>query len=172
MRFEIRHEFDHPREKVEGAMLHADFPKFLLEKHGVLLEVEPKERTENDREIKRKVRYRPKPVIGSIGPKKVPPEWFAFIEESTYDRAAHRLTFSNVPTTGKIRNMLINRGTITLRELGPGRTERIVEGELKLDLPFLLKPLAMIGERVIHSEAIKLLDAEARVTREWLSTRG
>ena len=171
MRFEIRHEFDHPREKVEAAMFHADFPQFLLDKHGVLLEVEQKERTEDDKSIKRKVRYRPKPVIGSIGPKKVPPEWFAFIEESTFDRATHQLTFANVPTTGKIRNMLINRGTITLRELGPNRTERVVEGELKLALPFLLKPLAAIGERVIHSEAVKLLDAEARVTREWLATR-
>ena len=124
MRFEIKHEFDHPRDQVEAAMLHADFPKFLLEKHGVLLEVEPKERTENDREIKRKVRYRPKPVISSIGPKKVPPEWFAFIESSTWDRSSHSGTFTNTPTTAQISSMLLNTGTIRLRDAQKDRDQR------------------------------------------------
>lgn len=171
MHFEMRHVFDAPLAKVEEAMFHADYPAFLLEHHGVLLEIEPKERNETDREIKRKVRYRPKAVIESIGPKRVPPEWFAFIEESSYDKASHRLTFRNVPTSSKISSMMINKGTITLRASGESRTERITEGELKLDLPFFIKPLAMIGERVIHSEAVKILDAEARVMTKWLASR-
>jgi len=171
MRFETRHTFDVPREKFVAAMFHEDYPKFLLEKHPVLLELEPKEKAETDRDIKRKVRYRPKPVIKSIGPKTVPPEWFAFIEESTYDKAAFRMTFQNVPTTGKISRMLINKGTITLREVG-GRTERTVEGDIKLDLPFLLKPLALIGEKIIQSEGLKILDGEADVMRQFLKTHG
>jgi len=171
MKFQIRHEFDAPRSKVEEAMFHPDFPAFLLERHGVLLEVEPKDRQESDREIRRKVRYRPKPVIGSIGPKKVPPEWFAFNEESTWDKQGHKLTFKNVPTSQSISRMVINQGTISLKELGANRTERVTEGDLRLDLPFLLRPLGLIGERVIHSEAVKLLDAEARVLREWLKEK-
>ena len=172
MRFEIKHQFDYPLETVEKAMFDPNFFPFLLEKHGVLLEVEPQERNETESEIRRKVRYRPKPVIESIGPKKVPPEWFAFVEESTFNKKAHSVTFVNVPTTGKIRSMLMNKGSVSLREVAPGKTERVTQGELQLILPFLLKPLAAIGERVIHSEAVKLLDAEARVLREYISKQG
>lgn len=169
MRFEMKHVFDFPRADIETALLDNAYLQFLLEQHGVLLEVEPQERTESATEIRRKVRYRPEPVIKSIGPKTVPPEWFAFIEESTFDKQSHRLSFANVPTAQRIQRMMINKGTITLRELGPNKTERVLEGELKLDLPFLLKPLAPIGERIIHAEAVKLLDAEARVLKDWLS---
>ncbi|MBK8170460.1 MAG: DUF2505 family protein [Sandaracinaceae bacterium] len=169
MNFEIKHTFDAPRAKIEEALLSSDYLQFVLENHGVLLEVEVKERTENEREVRRKVRYRPQPVIKSIGPKNVPPEWFAFVEDSTFSKSTRTFTFKNIPTSGKIDRMLINRGTITLRELGPNRTERVVAGELKLDLPFMLKPLAMIGERVIHGEAVKLLDGEAVVMNKWLA---
>lgn len=169
MNFEIKHTFDAPKAKIEEALLSNDYLQFVLENHGVLLEVEVKERSETDREIRRKVRYRPKPVIKSIGPKNVPPEWFAFIEDSTYSKSGHSFAFRNIPTSGKIERMLINKGTITFRDLGPNRTERVVAGELKLDLPFLLKPLAAIAERVIHSEAVKLLDGEAAVMNKWLA---
>lgn len=172
MHFEVRHEFAVSREKFVAAMFHDDYPKFLLAKHPVLLELEPQEKQETDREVRRKVRYRPKPVIKSIGPKTVPPEWFAFIEESTYDKAAFRMTFQNVPTTGKISRMLVNKGTITLRDLGGTRTERVVAGDIQLVLPFLLKPLGLIGEKVIQSEGVKILDGEAAVMREFLREHG
>ena len=169
MNFEIKHTFDAPKEKIAEALLSNEYLAYVLEHHGVLLEVEVKEKNETDREIRRKVRYRPKPVIKSIGPKNVPPEWFAFVEDSTYSKSSQTFSFRNIPTSAKIEKMLINRGTITLRDLGGNRTERVVSGELKLDLPFLLKPLAVIAERVIHAEAIKLLDGEASVMKKWLT---
>jgi hypothetical protein len=171
MRFEIKHQFDAPLSKIEEAMLSPEYLDYLLQHHDVLLEVQPKTREETDREVKRTVRYLPKPVIEKIGTKRVPPEWFAFIEQSTYDRGRRRMDFENIPTSQQIRRMLVNKGSITLREAGPNRTERVVEGDLKLMLPFLLKPLAAIGERVIHSEAVKLLDGEAKVLKRWLTER-
>jgi hypothetical protein len=133
---------------------------FLLKHHGVLLEAQLLEKKEDGNKVSRRVRYKPKPVIESIGPKKVPPEWFAFVENSTWDKSAKSGQFSNVPTSNKINSMLQNTGTIRLQAQGD-KTERIMEGEIALKLPFLLKLLAPIGEAVIHREGLKILDAEA-----------
>src|SRR5687768_2449676 len=115
-------------------MLDDRYPEFLLKHHGVLLEIQPMEKKEEGGKVRRKIRYRPKPVIKAIGPKEVPPEWFAFVETSTYDRARKELTFSNVPTSHTISSMLVNNGTLRLRDAG-GKTERTVEGEITLKLP-------------------------------------
>ena len=167
MRFEKRQFLDGTVDEVERAMLDPRYLDYLLQHHGVLLEVQALERTEEGPLIRRRVRYRPRPVIPSVGPKKVPPEWFAFVEQSTYDRNRKEMTFSNVPTSHAISSLLLNTGTLRLRPSG-GRTERTLDGEIRLQLPFLLKPLAMIGERLIHSEGLKILDAEAPVLNRYL----
>jgi len=168
MRFEKRQFLDGTIEEVERAMLDPRYLDYLLQHHGVLLEVQALERKEDGPLVRRRVRYRPRPVIPSVGPKQVPPEWFAFIEQSTYDRNRKEMTFSNVPTSQSISRMLVNTGTLRLRASG-GRTERTMEGEIKLLLPFLLKPLAMIGERLIQSEGLKILDAEAPVLNRYIT---
>src|SRR5688572_6463507 len=124
MRFEARQRIQGTLDEVERAMLDSRYFEFLLQHHGVLLEVQPLERSEDGDQVRRKVRYRPKPVIASVGPKPVPPEWFAFVESSTYDRKRKTLTFSNVPTSEKISRMLVNSGTLRLRDAGGGQTER------------------------------------------------
>ncbi|HVE81863.1 MAG TPA: hypothetical protein VND93_03410 [Myxococcales bacterium] len=149
-------------------MLDPRYGEFLLKHHGVLLEVQPLERSEDGDVVKRKVRYRPKPVIASVGPKPVPPEWFAFVESSSYDRKRKTMAFSNVPTSEKIGRMLVNTGTIRLRESG-GQTERTVDGEISIKLPFLLKPLAIIAERVIHAEGLKILDGDVPVMNRFIA---
>ncbi len=168
MRFETRQRINATLDEVERATFDPRYPEFLLKHHGVFLEVQPLESKEEGGKVRRKIRYRPKPVIKSIGPKTVPPEWFAFVESSSYDRAKKELTFSNVPTNPKISNLLINNGTLRLRESG-GQTERVMEGEIALKLPFLLKPLAMIAEPMIKSEGLKLLDAEVPVLERFIA---
>jgi hypothetical protein len=168
MRFEARQRIAGTVDEVERAMLDERYAEFLLKHHGVLLEVKPIERRDEGDKVRRKVRYRPKPVIPSIGPKPVPPEWFAFIETSTYDKKRKELTFTNTPTTQKISNLLINTGVLRLRDAG-GQTERTLEGEISLKLPFFLKPLAMIGEKVIQSEGLKILDGEVPVINRFIA---
>jgi hypothetical protein len=168
MRFEVKHRIQGTVDEVERAMLDPRYSDFLLKNHGVLLEVQPLERTESGDAVKRKVRYRPKPVIASVGPKPVPPEWFAFAKTSTYDRKSKVLSFSNVPTSDKISRMLVNSGTIRLRDAG-GQTERTTEGEISVKLPFLLKPLAMIAERIIQLEGLKILDGEVPVLNRFIA---
>jgi len=119
--------------------------------------------------VRRRVRYRPKPVIESIGPKQVPPEYFAFIETSTYDKRRKELSFTNVPTSNTISKMLVNTGKLSLRDVGGGQTERSLDGEITLKLPFLMKPLAMIGEKIIQSEGLKILDNEVPVLNRFIA---
>ncbi len=167
MRFEAKHRFAGTLEQVESAMLDARYLAFLLKHHGVLLEAELLGSTTAGTKTTRRVRYRPKPVIESIGPKKVPPEWFAFVEESTYDNVKHQLSFKNTPTSQSIANLMVNTGTLTLRDVG-GQCERVMDGEISLKLPFLLKPLAMIGEAIIQREGLKILDNELPVMNRFI----
>jgi hypothetical protein len=168
MHFEFTHRFRAPVNKVEEAMLDEAFPAFLLQHHPKMTEavVMSRERTGNI--VKRKVRYCPKPIIESVGPKKIPPEYLAFIEESTFDLDKGRLEFNNVPTVGTVAHHLSNRGTMTFRDVG-SECERITSGELQVtNLPFLLRPLGGIAERLIFGEAQKLLDQEAKVLQQFL----
>jgi hypothetical protein len=167
MRFQTRAFLDGTVEEVEQAMLDPRYLDYLLHHHDVLLEVKLLGRKDEGSVVRRRVRYRPKPVIASVGPKPVPAEWFAFVEESTYDRSRRELRFTNVPTTAKVSRLLSNSGTLTLRAAGT-RCERTVEGDIKLSLPFFLKPLAMVGERLIQGEGLKILDAEVPVLNGFI----
>jgi len=169
MRFEARQRINGSVDEVERALLDDRYTDFLLKHHGVLLEAKVLEKKDEGTRIRRRVRYLPRPVIQSIGPKTVPPEWFAFVETSTYDKGRKELSFQNVPTSNKINSMLVNTGTLRLKDAGGGQTERTLDGEITLKLPFLLKPLAMIGERIIQGEGMKILDAEVPVLNRFIS---
>lgn len=169
MRFETRQILQGTVAEVESALLDERYLGFLLKHHGVLLEVQALEIKPEGERLHRRVRYRPKPVIESIGPKRVPPEWFAFIETSTYDKRRHELSFTNTPTSQKISRMMANTGVLRLRDLGNGQTERTLEGEVSLKLPLLMKPLALIGEKVIQSEGLKILDNEVPVLNRFIA---
>jgi hypothetical protein len=168
MKFETRQRIRGTVAEVEQALAHPDYVAFLLKHHGVLLEAQVLEMSDGGGRIQRRVRYRPRPVIRSIGPREVPPEWFAFVETSTYDRARRELHFQNVPTTHGISKMMLNSGTLRLRDLGGG-CERTIEGEVKLVLPLLLKPLGLVGEKIISSEGLKILDGEVPVLDRFLA---
>ncbi|HYX91870.1 MAG TPA: DUF2505 family protein [Myxococcaceae bacterium] len=159
MRFEVRQRVQGSVEEVEKAFLHPEYLSFLLQQHPVLLEAQPLQVQDEGDRIRRRIRYRPRPVIKHVGPKEIPPEWFAFVEESTWDKRRKELSFRNVPTSHAISDMLENTGTLRLRDVG-GATERTLEGEIHVKVPFFLKPLALIAEKIIQVEGIKILDAE------------
>jgi len=169
MRFEAKHRIEGTPTEVEQTFFDERYLDYLLKHHGTLLEVQLLEKKEEGDVLRRRVRYRPKPVIASVGPKAVPPEWFAFVETSTYDKRKRELSFSNVPTTGKISKLLMNQGVLRIREAQGGQSERWMEGEIRLNLPFLLKPLAIIGERLIHAEGLKILEGELPVLNRFIA---
>jgi hypothetical protein len=111
-------------------------------------------------------------MIKKVGPKEVPPEALAFVQESQLDRAARRLSFKNIAEHPRVLKHLENSGAMTFREVGGKKTERITTGELKVtNLPFLLKPLAIIAEKIIYSNAQDLLNEQASVFTEFLKQR-
>jgi hypothetical protein len=171
MHFEVEHVFEASVEAVEAAMFHPGYYAFLLARHDVLTGVTPQSREEGEGEIRRRVHYTPRAVFDHVGPKKIPPEWFEFIEESTWNKRQRKLTFDNVPCTDKVARRFSNHGEIVLEALSPTRTRRRARAELKLhNLPFMLKPLTGVVEQLIAREARRLLETEARVLREWLTT--
>jgi hypothetical protein len=172
MHFELKHTFDAPVAEVIEAMFDPSLADYLKSNMKLMSDIKPMERTDEGNLVRRKVRYVPVPLIKAIGPKKIPPEALAFIEESTFDRAAKRVTFKNIGEHDKVRKHLENGGTITFRDLGNGKTERTISGELKVtNLSFLLRPLGAIAERFIRSNAEDLLNEEAKVFGEFVKQR-
>jgi hypothetical protein len=169
MRFETRQRLNGTPDEVERALFDDRYIDFLIKHHGVLIEAKLLEKKDEGGKIKRRVRYLPRPVIKSVGPKEVPPEWFAFVENSTWDKSRKELSFQNVPASQKIDKLLVNTGVLKLRDAGGGQTERVMEGEITLKLGFLLKPLAMIGEKLIQHEGLKILDAEVPVMNKFIA---
>jgi hypothetical protein len=171
MHFELKHTFDASVDAVIDAMTDPDFPAFMKAHMKSMTDIKPIDRKEADGRLEWRLRCVPVPMIRRVGPKEVPPEALAFIQESSLDRASKRLSFRNVGEHPKVKKHLENSGTFTFRDVG-GKTERTISGELKVtNLPFLLRPLGGIAERLIYSNAQNLLNEEARVFAEFLKTR-
>jgi hypothetical protein len=173
MHFEVEHVFDAPVEAVEAAMFNPGYAAFLIERSNLLRSQAIHSFEDDGLHIKRRIQHAANPSFDHIGTKKVPPEWFEFVEESTWDRGTRKLTFENIPTTDKIASKLINRGEVTLVAVGSGKTKRVARGEIKVhDLPFLARPFGPLVEQMLAREAKRMFEAEAVIMREWLSSQG
>jgi hypothetical protein len=173
MNFEIEHVFDAPVEAVEAAMFHPQYAAFLLERSDLLNQHAVRSFEDDGLHVTRKVFLAPKPAFDKIGNRKVPPEWFELVEESTYDRRERKLSVKNVPLTDKIARRLINRGEIRLESLADGKTRRVAKCEIKVhDLPLLARPFTSMIEQLLAKEARRLIEGEASVMREWLASHG
>lgn len=171
MRFELKHTFDASVDDVMAGMADPGFPAYMKQHMKSISDMVPVDRKEAGDRLEWKIKVVPVPLIKKVGPKEVPPEALAFVQESTLDRAGRRLSFKNVAQHPRVNKHLENSGSFSFREMG-GRTERTISGELKVvGLPFLLKPLAAIAEQIIYSEAQKLLNEEASVFSEFLKSR-
>ena len=65
-------------------------------------------------------------------------------------------------------HLLENHGTMELIAEGPRRTQRIIQGELRVRVMLL----GAIAERIIYKRAHELLDEEARVLSQYLREQG
>jgi hypothetical protein len=171
MHFELKHTFDAPVDEVIDAMIDPNFPEFMKKHMKMMSDIKPVDRKEEGGKLSWRLRCVPVPMIKKVGPKEVPPEALAFVQESQLDRAARRLSFKNIAEHPRVLKHLENSGAMTFREVG-GKTERTTSGELKVtNLPFLLKPLAVIAEKIIYSNAQDLLNEQASVFTEFLKQR-
>lgn len=167
MKYRFEHEFPCDRETLIRTMFEKDVIESLKGSMPHLAEGESLDWKEAGSRIQRRVRYRPVPKIESVGPKKVEPRWMEWIEESEVDVQAGRGTYRNVPTTEKIAELLKNHGELTFTQVAPGRTVRVMSGELKVHV-FLL---GAVAERVIHGYAREILDEEAAALARLIRSR-
>lgn len=171
MHFELKHTFDAPVDTVIEAMTDPAFPAFMKQHMTLMSDIQPVERHEEGDRLTWKLRCVPVPFIKRVGPKEIEPHVLAFIQESTLERSRKELSFRNAGEHPKVRKHLESSGRFTFRDLG-GRTERTISGDLKVtNLPFLLKPLAVLAEQLIYSNAQNLLNEEARVFADFLKSR-
>ena len=172
MKFSIVHTFDATPSAVADAMLDPAMPEFLLKHHPLMEEAIPQERKEEGSIVRRKVRYRPRPIIKKVGPKEIPPDYLTFVEESSFDKSTMKGEFVNNAIREGVRKHLVNKGTMALRAIDGGKTERTIEGTLEIvNLNFLFRPLAAIAERIIRGEAEKILDGEAKCVSAFLAEK-
>lgn len=168
----VVHTFRAAPRVVAEAMLHPELPAFLREHHEMIEDAAAEEHREDGALVRRRVRYRPRPFLERVGPKKIPPEYLAFVEESTFDRRSMTGSFENRALRAAVRKHLVNRGTVTLRPGPDGQTERHIEGVIELvSLPPLLRPLRAWVVARIREEAKRLLDLEARCLEAFIAHR-
>ncbi len=170
--FSVVHTFAAAPHVVVEAMLDPALPEFLRAHHELLAEADGEAIHEDGALVRRRVRYRPRPFLERLGPKKIPPEYLAYVEETTFDRSSLTGRFENRALRAAVRRHLVNRGTVTLRATAEGRTERRIEGVLDVvGLPPLLRPLRAWVERRLRAEAQRLLDVEARCLEAFIARR-
>jgi Protein of unknown function (DUF2505) len=165
------HRFDAPPERVAEAMIDPALPAFLQAHHEMLDEAADVTRVERGAVVERKVRFLPRASVERLGPKKIPREALAFVEESTFDRRTLSLEFEQRSTRARLRDRVVHRGTTTLRAIDGG-TERRIDATLEVfEVPFALRALAGLAARVFRAEAERLFDGEAQCLRAFLAAR-
>jgi hypothetical protein len=167
MQFELTHTFETSLEHLERILFSDKLPEILKKRMTTLIDCQVVSAVRTGDALKRKVRYLPQPLIKSIGPKKVEPEWMEWFEESEYDFASHRGRFRNIPARHRIAAVMKNDGTLVLESLGPKRCRQTLRGDLSVNVFVVGK----IAERVIQSNAAKILDDEARVVAEIIAKK-
>jgi hypothetical protein len=166
VKFDVRHEFPLPLEQVERAVLHPDRIQHTLAALDKIELLEELERKETDAEVFRRVRVRPRYEVPSFAQSAIKREMTEYVEESRYDRRAHRLTYTihpNIPRAWQDR--FVSRGTYSLTETG-GRTKRHIEVELVIKV-------ALVGgmaERYIADQVRANFDQEARALEAFART--
>jgi hypothetical protein len=169
MKFKLENTLESPLDNVEKLMFSREYYEFLEKNHSGVDAIEVVDQTFTDDTVRREVKYTPKPIIRKVGPKEVPKDALVFTEYSTYDRKRHTLEFENKPRMHFVQKRLINRGVMRFVQRG-GETVRTVEGELTVKFPLL----GIIAERIIYSQARKILEEEVECFKKYikLSSKG
>jgi hypothetical protein len=171
MKFELKHTFDASVDTVIEAFTDPAFAEYMKSHMKLMSDIKPVDRKEADGRLDWRLRCVPTPIIKHVGPKEVPPEALAFVQQLALERASKRVTFKQLAEHPRVAKHLESGGAMTFRDAG-GRTERTISGELKVtNLPFLLKPLGGVAEKLIYSNAEKLLNEEAQVFSQFLKER-
>jgi hypothetical protein len=165
--FEIRHEFDIPLDALELAVIAPNLverlaTKLAEEKVGIESVAQVFRKLEDDI-LERTWHYQANVSIPSFAHGYVTRDMCAWDETSTYELARHAGHWTIVPNVKpEWRKYFGASGTYALTALGGGRSERLVSGNIELDV----RVVRQVGERLIVNLVKKIFDAEASTLRE------
>jgi hypothetical protein len=134
-----------------------------------LQRIEPLERTEDEREIRRRVRYTPRVEgkIPSFGRALVRPEMLSWVEESTLDKSARRIAYRILPNLPEAwRERFESRGTYDVVPSGRGILRRIA-GEVHVRVPIFGRTV----EKMLIKEVEENFRAEAGTLAQMIAER-
>ncbi len=168
MDFNIQHTLTGDFDTVVRTALDERIFPILQARMQTVIEIEALEVRREGATLHRRIRYLPKPLIQSVGPKKIEPKSLEWIEVSRFDFNTLKGEFENQATSRKLKPMLVNHGTLAFERLPDGKVQRTVAGSLELKVGLLLRPFVPIALRLIHKNAAAILDDEARVLQQVL----
>jgi Protein of unknown function (DUF2505) len=160
--FEIAHEFDIPLDALELAVISPSLvDKFaiVVHKRGVGIEgVTERSRSLKDGVLERVWHYQANVKVPKFARGYITPEMTAWDEQSVYEMAKHKGRWTIVPNVKpEWRKYFKATGTYRIDPLGDGRSRRVVEGELELNV----RVVRQVAERLIVNEVKKAFEAEA-----------
>ncbi len=164
MRFRIEQRFEAPLDAVEDALVD---PRFLA-RLGELPSLGAPEVLASETDghlVRQQVRYRFSGELSPAVTAVVDPTRLTWVEDTTYDRRAHRGDHAIVPDHYANR---LEASYTTVLEPAQGGTRRITAGELRVRFP-------LVGgrvERAIVSGLTAHAANEAEALVEWLAERG
>jgi len=164
MKYKFEHIFEADPKELMNTMFRKGITEEMKPDMKTIVEAETLEYNDEGDIVSRRVRYLPVPMIKSVGPKTVQPEWMEWVEESTLDKKAMHVTYRNVPTTGGVAKRLENHGEMQFEAVGAGRTRRTISGELRVKVRFF----GRLVEPMIKSYAGKILEDEAHALMKFL----
>lgn len=163
MHFEVAHEFDIPLDALELAVLSPTLVDSLKPRLVGIESVTQTEHKFDGARLERVWAYQANVKLPAFAKPYVTKEMCAWEERSTYVLADHGSTWTIRPLRKPEWQKYFNAdGRYRLVPLRDGRTRRIVEGQLSLNVPSGLRHL---GERLILAEMKKTLEAEAQTLR-------
>jgi Protein of unknown function (DUF2505) len=132
--------------------------------------IEPLTREDDGARVVKRVRYLPNVdgKIPSFGRAFVKPEMLSWIEESTYDKRAHRFDYRIVPNLPPAwRDRFDSRGSYVLAADGARATRRRIECEIHVRVPLFGGRI----ERMLRREVEANFRGEAAAMARWLAER-
>jgi hypothetical protein len=161
VKFEIVDRFDGSLAAFEAVLNSADLHARLAVAMPGIESIEPLERVEDERCIRRRVRYTPRTEgkIPSFAMKSsvVKPSMLRWIEESSYDKARHCFDYRILPNLPEIwRDRFQSQGRYQLAEDG-GQVLRRIQGEIVVRVPLLGRTV----EKLLVREVTENFHAEA-----------
>ncbi|HEY2745037.1 MAG TPA: DUF2505 family protein [Polyangia bacterium] len=168
MRFVVEHKLPGTIERLEALIADPRLYDRLAPALPGIERIELLASDEADGRLHRRVRYTPRAHasgrVPAFGRGIITPEMLVWIEESVFDRAAHRIDYRITPNLpARWRDRFDSHGAFTLRA-EPGGVVRRVDGEVVVRVPIV----GAIAERLLVKEVRAGFDADAAVLAGWL----